>query len=102
MQFKSEFLCLGAKAFNGEVEGKRYDSTTLFVVIDVSERNGTAVGQNVVEMKFGKSDEFEKLKHLPFPVRAELALNLTTKGYEVEGFRGLTGNASGVAPAAKA
>lgn len=90
MRFKNEFLCLGAKSFNGEVEGKRYDSTTLFVVMDVSERSGTAVGQNVVEMKFGKSDEFEKLKHLPFPVRAELSLNLTTKGYEVEGFRGLS------------
>lgn len=90
MQIKSQFLVLGAKAFNGEVEGKRYDSTTLFVVMDVSERSGQAVGQNVVEMKFGKSDEFEKLKTLPFPVNAELALNLTTKGYEVEGFKAVS------------
>lgn len=89
MKIKSEFIVLGAKSFAGTVEGKSYDSTTLFVAMDVSERNGTAVGQNVVEIKFGKSDEFEKLKGLPFPVRAELSLNLTTKGYEVEGFRGL-------------
>lgn len=89
MQVKANLLVLGAKAFNGEVEGKRYDSTTLFVVMDVSERSGSSVGQNVVEMKFGKSDEFEKLKSLPYPVNAELALNLTTKGYEVEGFRAL-------------
>jgi len=89
MQIKSQFLVLGAKAFNGEVEGKRYDSTTLFVVMDVSERSGTAVGQNVVEMKFGKSDEFDKLKSLPFPIQAELSLNLTTKGYEVEGFKAI-------------
>ncbi|MBS1188819.1 MAG: hypothetical protein H6R10_611 [Rhodocyclaceae bacterium] len=87
MQVKSNFQVVGAKAFNGEVEGKRYDSTTLFVLMDVSERSGTAIGQNVVEMKFGKSDEFDKMKHLPFPVQAELTLNLTTKGYEVEGFR---------------
>lgn len=90
MQIKSQFLVLGAKAFNGEVEGKRYDSTTLFVVMDVSERSGTAVGQNVVEMKFGKSDEFDKLKGLPFPIQAELSLNLTTKGYEVEGFKAIS------------
>ena len=90
MQVTAKFLVLGAKAFNGEVEGKHYDSTTLFVVMDVSERQGTSVGQNVVEMKFGKSDEFDKLKSLPFPINAELALNLTTKGYEVEGFKAVS------------
>lgn len=90
MQVKASLLVLGAKSFNGDVEGKKYDSTTLFVVMDVSERQGTSVGQNVVEMKFGKSDEFEKLKNLPFPINAELSLNLTTKGYEVEGFKALS------------
>lgn len=90
MQVKANLLVLGAKSFKGDVEGKPYDSTTLFVVMDVSERNGTSVGQNVVEMKFGKSDEFSKLKSLTFPINAELALNLTTKGYEVEGFRAVS------------
>ncbi|MDR1996473.1 hypothetical protein [Azonexus sp.] len=90
MQVKGEFQILGAKSFKGDVEGKSYDSTTLFVVMDVSERRGNAVGQNGVQLKFGKSDEFDKLKHLPFPVRAELALKLTTEGYEVEGFRPLS------------
>lgn len=91
MQVKSNFQILGAKSFKGDVEGKAYDSTTLFVVMDVSERSGSAVGKNVVEMKFGQSDEFQRLKHLPFPVEAELTLNLTTKGYEVEGFRAVKG-----------
>ncbi|HJW26502.1 MAG TPA: hypothetical protein VJ576_16525 [Rhodocyclaceae bacterium] len=90
MQIKSQFQVVGAKSFKGDVEGKSYDSSTLFVLMDVSERGGNAVGQNVVEMKFGKSDEFDKLKHLPFPVQAELTLNLTTKGYEVEGFRAVS------------
>lgn len=93
MQVKAQLLVVGAKSFKGDVEGKSYDSTTLFVLMDLSERSGTSVGQNVVEMKFGKSDEFEKLKHLPFPVNAELALNLTTKGYEVEGFRAVQAQA---------
>lgn len=89
MQVKAELLILGAKSFKGDVEGKAYDSTTLFVVMDVSERGGNSVGQNVVEMKFGTSVEFDKLKGLPFPLKAELGLNLTTKGYEVNGFRAL-------------
>ena len=87
MEVKASLLVLGAKSFKGDVEGKPYDSTTLFVVMDVSERGGNSVGQNVVEMKFGKSDEFEKLKHLPFPCQSELSLKLTTKGYEVAGFK---------------
>lgn len=60
------------------------------MVMDVSERNGSSVGQNVVEMKFGNSDEFQKMKHLPFPCQAELGLRLTTKGYEVASFKALT------------
>lgn len=90
MEVKANLLVLGAKSFKGDVEGKPYDSTTLFVVMDVSERGGNSVGQNVVEMKFGKSDEFEKLRHLPFPVNSELSLRLTTKGYEIAGFRALS------------
>lgn len=92
MEVKAELMVLGAKSFKGDVEGKPYDSTTLFVVMDVSERGGNTVGQNVVEMKFGKSDEFEKFKHLPFPCKAELLLKLTTKGYEVAGFRAVSAN----------
>jgi len=90
MEIKASLLVLGAKSFNGDVEGKKYDSTTLFVVMDVSERTGSSVGQNVVEMKFGTSDEFQKMKHLPFPCQAELGLRLTTKGYEVASFKALT------------
>lgn len=94
MQVKANLLVLGAKSFKGDVEGKNYDSTTLFVVMDVSERAGNSVGQNVVEMKFGTSDEFHKLKDLPFPLQAELGLNLTTKGYEVAGFKALPKSAN--------
>lgn len=89
MEIKANLLVLGAKSFNGDVEGKKYDSTTLFVVMDVSERTGASVGQNVVEMKFGTSEEFQKMRHLPFPCQAELGLRLTTKGYEVASFKAL-------------
>jgi hypothetical protein len=90
MEFKGNFQILGAKGFKGEVEGTNYDSTTIFVVMPCSERNGTEKGFNAVPMKFGKSDEFEKMKHLPFPINAELDLALTTKGYECRGFKPLT------------
>lgn len=90
MKFKGQFQVLGAKGFKGMVEGKQYDSCTLRVVMDVSEKNGTEVGFNVSEMKFGNEEEFQKLRHLPFPIQAELEIELTTKGPEVHGFRALT------------
>lgn len=87
MEFKSVFKVLGAKKFKGEVEGTNYDSTKLHVVMDVSEKNGTEVGQNAQTMPFGKSDEYDKLCHLSFPLDAELTINLTTKGAEVLSFK---------------
>lgn len=69
---KMQYQVLGCKGFKGEVEGTKYDSTTLYVVMPVSEKNGTEAGFNVLQMKYGKEEEFQKLKGLPFPVQAEL------------------------------
>lgn len=78
---------LGCKGFKGEVEGVQYDSTTLYVVLPVSKRAGTEVGYNVKEVKFGKEEEFQKMKGLPFPIHAELDLEINTKGIECFGFK---------------
>jgi hypothetical protein len=87
MEMKAVFKVLGAKKFKGEVEGAHYDSTKIHVVMDVSERNGSEVGCNAATLPFGKSDEFEKIKGLPFPCDCELTITMTTKGYEVLGLR---------------
>lgn len=97
MDITQTFDILGAKGFKGNVEGTDYDSTTLYVVMAVSERNGTEAGFNAVPMKFGKSDEYQKMKHLPFPIKAELVLAITTKGPEIRGFKPLSAAASGKA-----
>ncbi|NJA90239.1 hypothetical protein HCX48_13540 [Rhodocyclus tenuis] len=90
-----KFRVLGAKGFKGMVEGQHFDSTRLYVEMPVSEKNGTEVGFNAVALPFGKEEEYQKLKHLEFPLHAELTLEATTKGFEVRGFKAL-----GLAPAA--
>lgn len=92
MEIKTNLQVLGAKFFKDVMEGQPHDFTKLRVAMPVSEKDAPtygAVGENVVEMKFGKADEYQKLKHLPFPLMAELSLKLTTDGYEVVGFRAL-------------
>ena len=81
---------LGCKGYKGEVEGVQYDSTTLYVVLPVSKRAGTEAGFNVKEVKFGKEEEFQKMKNLPFPVTAELDLEINTKGIECFAFKAVT------------
>lgn len=80
---------LGCKGFKGEVEGTAYDSTTLYVVLPVSKRAGTEAGFNVKEVKYGKEEEFQKMKNLPFPIMAELDLEINTKGIECFGFKAI-------------
>lgn len=89
MKVTGQFQVVGCKGFKGNVEGVGYDSTTLYVLMDVSDRSGTEAGFNVSQIKFGKEEEFQKLKGLPFPVMAELQLELTTKGPECMGFKPL-------------
>lgn len=89
MNIKQQFRVLGCKGFKGQVEGVNYDSTTLYVEMGVSEKNGTEAGFNASSIKFGKEDEFQKIKGLAFPVVAELEILLTTKGPECVGFRAI-------------
>lgn len=83
---KAIYQVLGAKGFKGNVDGTDYDSCKLYVLMDVSDKAGTEVGFNASPLAFGKSDEFHKLKHLTFPLQAELEMKLTTKGMEIVGF----------------
>jgi hypothetical protein len=99
---EARYQVLGCKGFKGEVEGTSYDSTTLYVVFPVSRRLGTEAGFNVREVKFGKEEEYQKLKQLPFPVMVDLEIEVNTKGVECFGFRSVTVSPGHNAPASPA
>lgn len=90
MEVKAQLLVLGAKFFRGEVEKNSHDNTKLFVAMEVPDKNADTygrVGYDAVDIKFGKAEEYSKLKHLTFPLMAELSLKFTTEGYECTGFK---------------
>lgn len=80
MQFQTQAKVAGMKMFNDEVEGKRYDTTKLFIESNLDESKGVAKGFATVEYEFGTSAEFKKLQHLSFPFIAELTIELVTTG----------------------
>lgn len=80
MRFDSEARVTGAKYFKGEVEGEKYDSTTVFVETGLDESKGTAKGSATSAFAWGDSQNFEKIKNLPFPIVAMVTFELTTNG----------------------
>lgn len=71
MKFVSEITILGAKQSKGEFNGRNFDSTKLFYQADLKSGENF-VGQVGESINWGTSLNFDRIKHLKFP--------LTTKG----------------------
>jgi hypothetical protein len=56
MSLTTQMTIVGMKRFKGDVDGKQYDSTTLFVAMSMGGEN--AQGSTVVEFKYGSSDNY--------------------------------------------
>lgn len=80
MKINQQLTITGMKAFKGEVEGTLYDNTKVFAMTDMDESKGNAKGFATVEYAFGKSEEYEKYKHLTFPFKADCELEFLTNG----------------------
>lgn len=72
---------VGAKYFQGEIDGKQFDSCKVFVLTGLDESNGTAKGQGVAEYNFGASANFHSyLKNQTFPFEAQMNMEMVTNG----------------------
>lgn len=80
MQVKSQLDVVGVKKFQGNIEGVSYDSTTVFVLMELDESRDAAKGKAAAEFKFGTSAEFDRLAQMRFPFRADVELEITTTG----------------------
>lgn len=80
MQFNTTVKVTGMKRFKDTVDGKPYDTTKLFIETDLDDSTGNAKGFASSEYPFSDSSEYEKLKHLSFPISAEVTIELVTNG----------------------
>ena len=70
----------GAKSSKGEMEGRPYDSTKIYVQTRMDPSKGTMVGTATEEYAWGLSDNFQKLKDLKFPIIANVEFEQVTSG----------------------
>lgn len=80
MKFTTKATITGAKMFKDSIDGQAFDQTTLYVQMGLDETKGTAKGFATQALGWGTSDEYHKIKHLPFPFEAEIEMELVTTG----------------------
>lgn len=79
MLFKTQLVVLGAKSSKGEYNGRPYDSTTIFFQADLQDGENYC-GQVGEQLKWGTSENFEKIKNLEYPLQAEATLEQVSNG----------------------
>lgn len=72
----------GMKKFKGEIDGKQFDSTTIFVETRLDDRNGNRRGKCTMDYNAGTSDVFDRLKNLDLPAELELEWDTVSNGNE--------------------
>ena len=85
MKIKMNLTVLGSKAFNDTVDGNKYDTTKLIVLIDQKKNDSdriSNIGFESVDVPFETSAEFKKHKLIdaPYPHIAECDVEITNKG----------------------
>lgn len=74
----------GVKHFKGNVEGKEYDSTTVFVEERLDDRRGTAKGYATTAYRVGSSALGQTLQKREFPILCEVEFDRVTNGRDSE------------------
>lgn len=80
MKMQSVVTVVGMKRSKGEMEGVAYDSTKFYIETSLDDSKGNAKGTATSEYTMGKSDEYDKYVHLPFPFIADAEIELVTTG----------------------
>lgn len=76
---------LGMKGSKGQMDnGKAFDSTKVYIETRLDESQGNQKGFAGAEYNFGLAYEFDKYKHLPFPMMAEVEFEQITNGKTVK------------------
>ena len=81
---KSVERVTGMKKFKGDIEGKSFDSTTVFVETRMDDRNGNRRGHCTMDFNAGISEVYDRLQPVNLPAEFEVEWDTVTNGNNVQ------------------
>lgn len=81
---KSVERVTGMKKFKGDIEGKSFDSTTVFVETRMDDRNGNRRGHCTMDFNAGISEVYDRLQAVNLPAEFEVEWDTVTNGNNVQ------------------
>jgi len=77
---KSIATITGMKKFKGDIDGRLFDSTTVFIETKMDDRNGTRRGVCTNDFNAGKSDVYDRLSAIALPAEFEIEWDTVSNG----------------------
>lgn len=74
----------GMKKFKGEIEGKSYDSTTVYVETRLHDAQGNRRGNCTIDFNAGTSEVFDRFRHIDLPADFEIEWDTITNGKKIQ------------------
>lgn len=74
----------GMKKFKGEIEGKSFDSTSVYVETRMDDRKGNRRGHCTMDFNAGTSEVYDRLQSIPLPAEFEVEWDTVTNGSNVQ------------------
>jgi hypothetical protein len=81
MKFTTRAIVTGIKGSKGRMEnGTEFDSTKVYIQTDLDDSKEMGKGFVTMEYNWGKSENFQAMKHGVFPVECEVDLEVVSNG----------------------
>lgn len=79
MQVKNTMIVKGVSFFDGSIDGKEFNSASVFIEEQMDESKGNSKGYRTVEHKCTSADVVKRVIHNGFPAKCEIVLDLIVK-----------------------
>lgn len=77
---KSVERVTGMKKFKGDIDGRNFDSTTVFIETKMDDRNGNRRGVCTNDFNAGKSEVYDRLSTIALPAEFEVEWDTVSNG----------------------
>ncbi len=77
---KSVERVTGMKKFKGDIDGRAFDSTTVFIETKMDDRNGNRRGMCTNDFNAGKSEVYDRLSTIALPAEFEVEWDTVSNG----------------------